>query len=62
MPVNTVTDSPPDHISGAPARFEANLGSSACPSAKDPDPRIAQLAIAALITFLAYFMLRAGYS
>jgi hypothetical protein len=31
-------------------------------SAKDPDPRIAQLVIAALITFLAYFMLRAGYS
>jgi hypothetical protein len=33
-----------------------------CLSAKDSDPRIAQLVIAALITFLAYFMLRAGYS
>jgi hypothetical protein len=31
-------------------------------SAKHPDPRLAQLARAALITFLAHFMLRAGYS
>ena len=31
-------------------------------SAKHPDPRSAHLVLAALITFLAYFMLRAGYS
>lgn len=62
-PTPSQTTCPPSrpHIGRASLLWD-EPGDAACLSAKDSDPRIAQLANAALITFLAYFMLRAGYS